>query len=119
MTVRTTGTRLAVAGFAGSFGVWALCFTALYAVLSVGCAWNWQEVSLGGLSALRLALIVLWFTHLALLVGLFAAQWRQPAESASAPTTIFLRRAGHATTAAAFCAILWLGLTLHTTQICT
>jgi len=108
-----------VAGFAGSFGVWALCFTALYAVLSVGCAWGWQEASLGGIGALRLGLIAIWLAHVVLLAWLFAVLRRQPAESASAPAAIFLRRAGLATTAAAFCAILWLGLTLHTTQICT
>lgn len=48
------------------FTVWASAFVALYAMLSVGCRFGWDEIHLfGGLTAQRAQLVIILFVHLA------------------------------------------------------
>ena len=48
------------------FTVWASAFVALYAMLSVGCRFGWQDMELvGGLSVQRAQLIAILLVHLA------------------------------------------------------
>lgn len=46
---------------AAGFTVWALAFGLIYASLSFGCAFGWDEVRLGGLVSLQRAQLVLLF----------------------------------------------------------
>lgn len=46
---------------AAGFTVWALAFVLIYASLSFGCAFGWDEVRLGGLVSLQRAQLVLLF----------------------------------------------------------
>ena len=57
---------LLVAGFV----IWSSAFVALYGALSVGCAFGWDAVLFGPVSALRALLIALWLLHLAMLAML-------------------------------------------------
>lgn len=56
---------------ASGFGLWTLAFATLYGMLSIGCAFGWQEVELAfGLTLQRLQLVVLFFLFLLAHVGL-------------------------------------------------
>ena len=48
------------------FSIWASAFVALYAMLSVGCRFGWDDVELAaGLSLQRAQLVAILFVHLA------------------------------------------------------
>jgi hypothetical protein len=58
-----TGTRLLLPAL--GFGVWASAFVLLYAMLSVGCRFGWNDVDLvGGLTAQRAQLILILIAHM-------------------------------------------------------
>jgi len=58
--------------------VWSLCFVALYAVLSVGCALHLQlRPGILGIDPLTLLLAAAWLLHLAALAWLVLAAWRK------------------------------------------
>ncbi|ALA16852.1 MULTISPECIES: hypothetical protein [Chelatococcus] len=89
---------------AAGFGLWAVAFVVLYAMLSVGCAFGWDRGSLVlGLSLQRLQLLLLLgiflALHVALVVGLKARQSR-----ADAATDRFLRSAARLAAIAALAA---------------
>ncbi len=46
---------------AAGFTLWSLAFVLLYASLSFGCAFGWEEVRLGGLVSLQRAQLVVLF----------------------------------------------------------
>lgn len=47
------------------FTVWALAFVVLYAMLSVGCRFGWDDIELaGGVSVQRAQLVILLLLHL-------------------------------------------------------
>ena len=53
------------------FTVWALAFVALYAMLSVGCRFGWDEIELaGGVSVQRAQLVAILVLHLMVCVAL-------------------------------------------------
>lgn len=63
------------------FTVWAVAFVALYAMLSVGCRFGWDDTALdmaGGLSLQRLQLIAIFLVHLAAgaAVVMLLRRWR-------------------------------------------
>ena len=58
---------LLIAGFV----IWSSAFVTLYGALSVGCAFGWEAISFGPVSALRALLIALWLAHLAALGALW------------------------------------------------
>lgn len=51
------------------FIVWSAAFVALYSMLSIGCAFGWDQAFFGPISVQRLALVGL------LVVSLFAGWW--------------------------------------------
>jgi hypothetical protein len=53
--------------------LWSSAFIALYAGLSIGCAFGWEDRSLGPLSLQRWMLLGLWLGHLGLLA--LATAW--------------------------------------------
>ncbi|APF38551.1 hypothetical protein IMF23_07435 [Chelatococcus daeguensis] len=77
----TSGRKILLLSLAAGFGLWAVAFVALYAMLSIGCAFGWDRGSLVlGLSLQRLQLLLLLgiflALHVALVVGLSARQQR-------------------------------------------
>lgn len=56
----------------GGFIAWSLAFTVMYATLSFGCAYGWDEVAVGPVSLNRAALIVAWIVCL---LGIGALLW--------------------------------------------
>ncbi len=46
--------------------VWASAFVSLYVLLSIGCAYGWEDRVLGPISLQRAALVTNWSLHLAL-----------------------------------------------------
>ena len=56
------------------FSIWAVGFLALYALLSVGCAYGWNEIAVvGPFSLLRLQLVAVFVVSLAACAGVVAA----------------------------------------------
>jgi len=74
------------------FIVWSSAFIALYAMLSVGCRFGWDQVELpGGMSLQRAQLIVILLVHLA--AGLLLVLWlRKTAVAREAGAGAFLAR---------------------------
>ena len=56
--------------------LWSLCFSLLYAGLSLGCESGWHTVPLFGSNALTLTLAATWMLHLLLIGGWMAHLWR-------------------------------------------
>ncbi|MDT8356221.1 hypothetical protein, partial [Roseomonas mucosa] len=54
----------------GGFAVWGSAFLALYGGVSLGCAWGWEEASLGPFSLLRGVLLLILTAHLLVLTVL-------------------------------------------------
>ncbi|WP_416355118.1 hypothetical protein ACLNGM_12175 [Aureimonas phyllosphaerae] len=57
--------------------VWSSAFVALYALLSIGCAFGWEDRDIGPISLQRAVLIGVWLLHLAILAGLVRWTWRR------------------------------------------
>ncbi|WP_279483461.1 hypothetical protein [Aureimonas sp. SK2] len=52
--------------------IWSSAFVALYALLSIGCAFGWEDRGFGPVSLQRAVLVGAWLAHLVLL-GLLVA----------------------------------------------
>lgn len=63
---------LNIALLCAGFLVWSSAFLSLYAALSLGCAFGWEDIALGPVSVQRAVLIGLWLVHLALIAALVA-----------------------------------------------
>ncbi len=61
--------------------IWSSAFVALYAALSVGCAFGWEAVRIGPFSLQRLVLVGLWLVHLGLVAGLVLWMWKRARRS--------------------------------------
>ena len=83
--------------------LWASCFVALYAGLSLGCEARWHESALAGISALTAALAVVWAVHLGLIAELLRRQWRWRREPG------LLARVVPVLLVVAFIGTLWIG----------
>jgi hypothetical protein len=98
----------------GGFAVWGSAFLALYGGVSLGCAWGWEEASLGPFSLLRGVLLLILAAHLLLLTVLLQWCWRSVAFGSGRPLPgepwHFLGLASLAATGAALAATLWTGL---------
>ncbi|MBB3952488.1 hypothetical protein [Aureimonas jatrophae] len=64
MTLRGSGADLLL--LCAGLTVWASAFLSLYALLSLGCAYGWEDRVLGPISLQRAALVTNWSLHLAL-----------------------------------------------------
>lgn len=82
--------------------LWSSAFVLLYAALSIGCAFGWEQQAFGPLTLQRFVLLVLWLAHLAALLALLA--WTRRHARRVAPgdrTGAFLARCAlHATVVA-------------------
>ena len=88
----------ALAVLAAGFTLWAVAFVALYAMLSVGCRFRWDEVVLfGGVTLQRAQLVALYLAAVAAGAAL-ALAFRRPADIS------FLWRAAYGASLAALCA---------------
>lgn len=110
---RSLSLLLLIAGFV----IWSSAFVALYAGLSVGCAFGWDAVRLGPVSGLRALLVVLWLAHLLALGGLFVlCRKRAQAAGGAEPDGFLAFAALHAGVAAVVVTLInyapILGLTL-------
>ncbi|MDT8277761.1 Hypothetical protein HVPorG_04085 (plasmid) [Roseomonas mucosa] len=98
----------------GGFAVWGSAFLALYGGVSLGCAWGWEEASLGPFSLLRGVLLLILAAHLLVLAVLLQWCWRSVAFGSGRPLPgepwHFLGLASLAATGAALAATLWTGL---------
>lgn len=63
--------------------IWSSAFVSLYALLSVGCAFGWEDRSVGPVSLQRAVLLAVWLAHLAA-VGLLVAWTRRRMRRADA-----------------------------------
>ena len=64
---------LMIAGFI----VWSSAFVLIYAALSVGCEFGWEEIAIGPVSLQRAVLVCLWLLHLALIALLLVVALRR------------------------------------------
>lgn len=90
---------------AAGFIVWSVAFVALYAMLSVGCAYGWDRIDLAaGLTLQRVQLIVIFLVHLG--AGLWLALALRPASTSGDDDhpAHFLRHAAYGTAIAAVAA---------------
>ncbi len=102
-TAKTTGTRTTGAALlllCAGLLIWSSAFLWLYAALSFGCAFGWQDLPLlGPLSLLRGVLLGLWLLHLAALAALLP--WtRRKARQAPERDRFMAQAAFHATVVA-------------------
>lgn len=104
---------------AAGFVVWSSAFVLLYAGLSVGCAFGWDRVVLGGTSAVRLGLLLVWAGHIAALAALVIYTHRRAmrATGGSRPSAFTLRLA-LALSVAALVATVWTGLAIPVATLC-
>lgn len=109
--------RLPLLLIPAGFVIWASAFTLLYAALSLGCAFGWQNDAIGGVTPLRLTLLAIWLVHLAALAGLLIHCVRLPSD-ASARTSRFLRQAAIGSAAAAIAATVWTGVVILVATPC-
>ncbi len=77
--------------------VWSSAFVTLYAALSIGCAFGWEETRLGPVSLQRGVLIGLWLAHLAALALLLLWTWRRSRRAGEDLSAFFARTALWAT----------------------
>lgn len=101
------GGKLLLLSLAAGFSLWAIAFVVLYAMLSVGCAFGWDEAGVVlGLSLQRLQLLLLigifLALHVALVIRLSVRQRRS-----GAATDRFLRSAARLAAIAALAASLF------------
>ncbi|UHD47508.1 hypothetical protein LUX29_10235 [Aureimonas altamirensis] len=88
---------------AGGFAWWGAVFVALYALLSVGCAYGWDARPFAGTSLQRAVLVGAWLASLVPLAAMLLLQYRLwTARTASTLMTI-----GAVLTALALAATVW------------
>lgn len=102
---------------AAGFVIWALAFALLYGGLSVGCAFGWQAMMLGGNNLLRVVLLAIWSAHLVALIGLLIYCVRLP-RSDQNNMPAFTRKVAIGTTVAALVATVWTGLPIPALSQC-
>lgn len=79
--------------------VWSSAFVSLYALLSIGCAFGWEDRSFGPVSVQRAVLLGVWFAHLAALGLLVTWVWRRKRRMGNGDETAgFFARAALAAT---------------------
>ncbi|MGJ3263044.1 MAG: hypothetical protein ACFE0R_07400 [Salinarimonas sp.] len=106
-------------GLVAGFLLWSSAFLVLYGLHALGCAWGWEARVVGPTSWLRLALVVAWAVHVALLAALLALAWRgRPARDALERTPALIAGTTVALTLAALVATLWTGLPVVTYPLC-
>lgn len=108
-------TRDALALIAGPT-VWAIGFSALYGIQGAGCQLGWAEPSIGSLDLLRALLLLVWAAHLLVLAR--TARWIFRRAYAP-PDRSFLRFAASALAVTGLVAMLWTGLPIVFTSMCT
>ena len=103
-------------GLLAGFTVWSGAFLLLYALQATGCKLGWQDVAIGPISLLRIILVCVLLSVLALFY-LIAKQWLQPVKGKTDDTRQFLLRiaglvhlAAAASTLVTFAGIFWLSL---------
>ncbi|WP_182083888.1 hypothetical protein [Aureimonas sp. ME7] len=84
------------------FVIWGSAFVWLYAALSIGCAFGWEDAVIGPVSLQRAMLVAVWLAHLVAIgaVLLWARRRRRVLPAGAEPDT-FLARATVWTTAVA------------------
>ncbi len=99
--------------------IWALCFVALYVLLSLGCRLPLAHQSWLSLPALSLALTGLWLVHAAWLFWLIGkASQRYKALAGAGDDRRFLARLALLLHAAALLATIWTGFPVVLLPVC-
>lgn len=90
------------------FALWSVAFVLIYGSLSVGCAFGWDEVRIGGLVTLQRAQLVLLFALATAAAALTAWALRPSGDRAgeTGAGSTFLRTVGFAAALAALAATL-------------
>lgn len=96
--------------FVAGFGAWSLCFFLLYGLHAAGCAWGWQEISLGQMTLQRVVLGGTVIVHVGALVILSAVAWRWWRRNGENGAGRFVRASAVALTVAGLVATVWTGL---------
>lgn len=73
--------------------VWASAFVSLYVLLSIGCAYGWEDRTLGPVSLQRAVLVANWLAHLALVVAILVWSQRRARHRAGDPDAFLARAA--------------------------
>ncbi|ALN74312.1 hypothetical protein [Aureimonas sp. AU20] len=89
IATRSLSLLLLLAGFV----IWSSAFIALYAGLSVGCAFGWDQARFGPVSLLRALLVGIWLLHLLMLGALWLLCRRRARQSGEAEPDRFLAAA--------------------------
>ncbi|HEY8260865.1 MAG TPA: hypothetical protein VIG55_06605 [Methylosinus sp.] len=102
------------------FSIWASAFVWLYGALTIGCAFGWEHAMLGRISALRLALALIWAAHVVATILLLAwTQRRARARTAGSKAFAgFVLPAAWGATLSAVVATIWIGAPLLETRLC-
>jgi hypothetical protein len=98
-------------GVAFGWIVWSSTFVLLYAVMSLGCMFGWNDARAGGANLLTIVLVALWVGHLAILGALLAVTWRArpPGDDHGTGAHRLLSFATRVGYASALIATAWLG----------
>jgi hypothetical protein len=98
-------------GAAFGWIAWSSAFVLLYALLSLGCMFGWNEGSIGGANRLTVLLAATWITHLIAIAALLALTWRvsPQADDGGTGSRRFLAFATRLGYAASLVATAWLG----------
>lgn len=78
--------------------VWSSAFIALYAALSVGCAFGWDTRTIGPVDLQRAVLVAVWLLHLGLIGALLLFARRRVRNAEPDENARFLTRAALAAT---------------------
>jgi len=100
------------------FAVWMAALSMLYGVQATGCEFSWQQIRLGPVSLLRVALYTLFTGHMGALLWLLGRSRRRLVLSESGSPDAFLWRASVYLTVAAMVATAWIAMALQLPSIC-
>ena len=106
-----------VLNLAAGFSIWLAALSLLYGVQAMGCTLSWETIFIGPMSLLRIMLIGIAASQVALLAWLFAYS-RKTFSADDPPLSIFLWRGASYLTLAALAATLWIASALTVPSIC-
>jgi uncharacterized membrane protein YidH (DUF202 family) len=99
--------------------VWGAHFTLSYALLSIGCALDWQRISLLGVDVIRLVLSALTAVAVLLLIGLAVSGWHRWRAAPEGTAERFSAGSALGLHILSLIAVIWVGMAVPLMRPCT